>query len=188
MKKILAIILVLCTCCLTSCSLFITEYEGLETFGEGNSDMSLCQEVIPSGMISKFEYSNGNHFFISKYELTKYEVQKVLLYLTYDADTYTDAKAFASTNLHLVERSDETVSNYVFFDNYGYEKFYKEGRGMVDYPNFYRMVAFDDDNYTIVFFGMYIPDNSIHLGNDDSPTTFDDHLKYFYGDWYDFFA
>ena len=188
MKKILAIILVLCTCCLTSCSLFITEYEGLETFGVGNSDMSLCQEVIPSGMISKFEYSNGNHFFISKYELTKYEVQQVLLYLTYYADTYTDAKAFVNTNLHLVERSDETVSNYVFFDNYGYEKFYKEGRGVLDYPTFYRIVAFDDDNYTIVFFGMYIPDNSIHLGNDDSPTTFDEHLKYFYGDWYDFFS
>ena len=188
MKKILAIILVLCTLCLTSCSLCVIEFEGLEAFGEGNSNLSLCQEVIPPGMISKFEYCNGNHFFLDKYEFTKYEVQKVLLYLTYDANIYAEAKAYVNANLHLVERNDETESNYTFFDNYGYEKFYKEGRGIVDYPTFYRMVAFDDDNYTIVFFGMYIPDNSIHLGNDDSPTTFDEHLKYFYGDWYDFFA
>ena len=46
MKKILAIRLVLCTLCLTSCSLFVTEHEGLEAFGKGNADLGLCNELI----------------------------------------------------------------------------------------------------------------------------------------------
>ena len=51
-----------------------------------------------------------------------------------------------------------------------------------------RMVAFCDDSCTIVFYGLFIPDNSVHLNKDSSPTTFDEHLKYFYDDWYDFFS
>lgn len=187
-KKLLAIIISIFTFCLTSCSLFVIEYEGLETFGIGSSNVGLCVGFIPDDMLSKFEYRNGNHYFLSEYELTRFEVQKVLLYLTYDSDVYINAKEYVNTELHLVERKDKTTCNYIFYDHYGYEEYYEEGRKEVKYPYYYKMVAFNDDNHTIVFFGMFLPKNSVHLKKDNAPITFDDHIKYFYSDWYDFFS
>ena len=188
MKKLLAICVLICIFCLSSCSLFVTKLEGIDAFGIGSSDLGLCNGVMPRNMDNRFEYIDANHFFLSEYELTKYEVQKVLLYFTYNSTTYESAKECVNNELYLVKRNDETESKYTFYNNLAYKENYTEGEDDIEFPSFYRMVAFCDDSCTIVFYGLFIPDNSVHLNKDSSPTTFDEHLKYFYDDWYDFFS
>ena len=106
----------ICILFLSSCSLFVTELEGIDSFGIGNSDLGLCNGVMPQNMDDRFEYIDANHFFLSQYALTKYEVQKVLLYFTYDSATYESAKECVNNELYLVKRNDETDSKYTFYN------------------------------------------------------------------------
>lgn len=174
MKKS-TLFLVICVLSILLCSCFLTEVklEGLDTYSEGNSSYSICQGPMPSDMIDKFPYIDGNHYFYSR-SLFVDPYDKMLIYLTYDKETYIEAKDYVFEDANLNdEKIVGEIGTYIFYRKWDNEA----------YPYWYGLIAFSDTDNTVVFLSIY---NSEMEGKTPDEHTLEDQITDHFSEWYSF--
>ena len=130
---------------------FQTVYrQGLDEHVYGDLDYSLSG-IIPSGMLTEFEYEDGDYHGYLQAGLEKYSpwpLGKTFIYLVYDATVYTEAKTYMLQNMltsHSEEHTVEQIGEYVFY-HFQY----------VDYTGYWW--GYNDELRTLYFFGLYNSD------------------------------
>ena len=184
MKKIAIVLLFVCLF-LTSCG-FQHEERGLENFDKIDSDVSLCQNLIPDDFISLYNYIDGDYYFSTSEKAPFYKVcDKALIYLAYDEITYELAKKYAMDHLNLSESSVEIYNEYYFYDNHTPEKNGRTHLSNENYPYAIIRFAYNDSNHTLIFIGFTV---SVELYDevDEIADDWGAFLDRYYGDWYDF--
>ena len=104
---------------------------------------------------------------------------KSLLYLKYDSETYSEAKAYTLEQLKLSEQIVDIYNNYYFFENLTSRSTCLKD----NFPYSFVRFAYNDTNNTLVFIGFYSG------SGEKAKITADDwggFLEEYYGDWYDF--
>ena len=115
MKKIIALI-----CCLSSVfCLFSCTYtqNGLENFSRGDSQLELTY-MVPDGFIESFPYAYGDYFYREEYGFSIGTIEKFVVYMKYDAETYDLAKSAALNHnkIKLDQQEPElTIGMYDFY-------------------------------------------------------------------------
>ncbi len=89
MKKVLAILCLTAVLLLTSC--MPVKKEGLESFYSGQCPVDLTH-MVPPFFMDTYQYTGGNHFY---YHPANDGIERFILWLRYDEETYTSAKAEA---------------------------------------------------------------------------------------------
>ena len=165
--------------------------EGIEEFHASSSSYGVCDKLVPEQLLENYEHIEGDYFFHSdSYVETKRLmcVDKALMYLVYDSSTYTLAKDYVFENMVLDDTIFEELNGYVFYINMRYDNILEEQSYGDKYPYFYNMVAFNDVKNEIVFLGLYVPYYYYeYSGGEEAKSNFSEHLKHFYGEWYNFF-
>ena len=174
------LILLLCCMLLSSCAKSFRNFQsGLENFHPANSEVGVCDCLIPSEMISSFQYLNGNYY---KEETAsgfyRNICERALVYFEYDDTTYNDAKSYATENLILNENVFTEYNGYVFFIN----ETYQHDTG---YPRKFKVYGYNDEKNTLVFLGFYV---SVELYEevDELSADWPAFLEKYYGEWYSF--
>ena len=178
MKKVIAIILIICFTCLflSSCG---SNYviQGLENFSVNTSSVGLCDGLIPDNFIEMFTYKDGNYFLSMSEKMPGFEVcERAFMYLQYDDDVYLMAKQYAMENLALSDDMAVQHNDYIFYDN------------DVDsnkFPYSFKRFAYNDSNNTLIFIGF---DVSMELYSDVDEAIGDwgGFLEKYYGEFYTF--
>jgi hypothetical protein len=122
-----------------------------------------------------------------KDEVTDEDVEKAFMYLTYDDQTYLEAKEYLlSCDYYDFDSKAYRLNDYVFYEdldklnsfrNDGFFEKYDIPESEYRYPRWYNMVGFSDKANTIMFL------NASKFRAIDS---FEEHVKAYYGEWYDF--
>jgi hypothetical protein len=146
-------------------------------------------KLIPEGLLDKYIYTEGDYYYSCVSRLKNVEIiDKALMYLVYNNSTYTSAKDYVFENMLLDDSYFYTFNGYVFYINLRYDDIPEEEKSYSDmFPYFYNIVAINDEKNEIVFFGLYVPYDYNFAGKEEIKTNFVEHLKYFYGEWYNFF-
>ncbi len=180
MKKLSLIVLFILTLSLLcSCGLGIFDYscEGIENFHPHLSDVCVCDVLIPENFLESYEYEDGNFFYECKDNYGSNMIDRALMYLTYNDTEYALAKEYVQSQLKLRD-TGEVLNDYIIYVNTMYSYDYRTDHS---YAFDYNMVALNDNNNTIVFFGVYS-----FVGKELLDESLTDHILEFYGHWYNF--
>ena len=175
MKKIIIFILFVCLF-FNSCG-YHHEVQGLENFDVNESDVELCQGLIPDNFIETFTYKDGNYFFSTSEKAPAFVVcERVFLYLQYDDDIYLKAKQYAMEELALSDDMVVQYNNYMFYDN---------NVNSNRFPYRFKRFAYNDSNNTLIFIGF---DVSVELYSevDEAINDWGIFLEKYYGEFYTF--
>lgn len=147
-------------CSLLSCKNSETIYiHGLDEFGYGRLDYSLCwYDFISDGMLTFCEYEDGD-FWGYLHEgvdmFAPWPFGKTFLYLQYDADTYDSAKEYMCQK----ERPVAYMATLEYAEN-GYVIYCKHNE---EPPAWGFWFGFNDERRTLYFFGLYNSDYPTHI-------------------------
>jgi hypothetical protein len=107
--------------------------------------------------------------------------------LTYDAETYVDAKAYCMENFNLSEGFDHTHNEYSFAEHVCYKSEDSIGEWHLEsqFPRKFNMFGYHDESCTLIFLGYYNGDPE----SEESAlaqTDFSAFLSTVYAEFYDF--
>ena len=185
MKKTCFFVILLCLCLTSSCN-SKSEYveRGLENFGPNDSECGLCSYLIPENLIQQYAYVDGNYY----NEWGTYRIiggwEKVLVYIQYDINTYSEAKKYVMDNLFLSESHVAEYNDYYFFINETPSKT-DPNLSPEKFPYDFLRFAYNDNNNTLVFIGFCVSMElyeEVDAVADDWPAF----LEKYYGEWYSF--
>ena len=185
MKKALAVLCLTAVLLLTSC--IPVKNEGLESFSSGQCPVDLTY-MVPPFFMDTYQYIDGDHFY---YRPANKGIEKFILWLSYDEENYTSAKAEAlEYNRVDSEAMPETkVGEYDFYLS-GLEKSFE-----ADLPNrsIYMYVSLNETNRTICY--MYIttafsndPINADKIDGIYLKRGLKGIIDEYFIEWYDFYA
>ena len=175
MKKIVVAILTMLVC-LSFCSCTSFEKHGIEKYSPANSDVEITVFLPEDDFLTEYEYIEGDyHFYRYEEILFAPELERTILYLKYDDNTYQDAKKCVMENDYLSDNSVEEYNGYVFY-NVDYND-----RGY--HPWEFRRFAYKDANNTLLFIGFYECADYPNVSDFNDWGAF---LEEYYGEWYDF--
>ena len=162
-------------------------YEGIEKFHPSSSSYGVCAKLVPEGLLENYTYLHGNYFYNEddsfNLDVGPLDEHTALMYLIYEDSMYASAKEYTFNNLFLEDTVFTEFNGYVFYINLRYHNVRED-----EYPCFYNMVAFNDNKNEIVFFGLYVSYYYYDYKEiKELENNFAEHLKYFYGEWYNFF-
>lgn len=164
---------------LCSCSSTI-ELDGLDNFSIYDCKVELTVYLLPSEtFLSDYTYSQGDYYF---YEYKMHP--KAFIYLQYDLEEYTQAKAYCFSRFALVEDNRHEFGGYCFIENNTYHDSKNESSW---YPKWFNMFGYNDETQTLFFLGYYngsISDEDKALATTD----FSGFLIKHFGEYYDFSA
>ncbi|MBQ7344100.1 MAG: hypothetical protein IJW53_05005 [Clostridia bacterium] len=205
MKKAISIIL-LFSCCfaLYSCNYTyhdlekssINEYIDLVNKSHiGHSDVEIDHPdfFLPSNaFLTDYAYSEGMYFWREDDMLRGLSTTSVrpdisFIYLRYEDETYTEAKAFMLEKIKSYGDKRYLYGDYVFYENANFIEFKKTRR----FPEQFTMACYNDSNNTLIFIGMY--SGTLRGGSclekrylDDIDGNWISFLDTYYGEVYDF--
>ena len=170
-----------------STKFFSQSVQGIENIDRSADYFDLCVKLLPSDFLEKYSYIDGDYYFYSRLALIykpQKDVTKALLYLVYDDETYLEAKKDV-LSWDLDFENTHRIGGYVFHQNLkmfnsriktgSYESSAKPSEVL---PRDYTMIAYNDDKKTIVFFGK--------IDENEMTNSFEDHIREYYGEWYEF--
>ncbi|MBE6536758.1 MAG: hypothetical protein E7673_02270 [Ruminococcaceae bacterium] len=203
MKKITCFILIIVFVCVgfTSCRKYTKTGEnsyilktlntcsvrGIENFSKVVDSDNLCENLLPSDFLEKYNYIDGDYYLYVRFRLIykpQKNISKALMYLTYDDETYLEAKKDV-LSWDLDFENIHQIGGYLFYQNT--ELFSSQVVTEVNessekpnkvLPRGYTMIGYNDDKKTIVFFGK--------IDENEMTNSFEDHIREYYGEWYEF--
>ena len=149
--------------------------EGLENDIDVGGPFEI-NRAIPQDIKEKFEYIDGNFFHHSSESFIVKPRYKTLLFLTYDEETYLEAKKYAISCANINISEGDCFGKINSFDFYYAHK-------VTEYPRKFCLVGFSDETKTIVYLSMY---NGKLKPNNASDLLFEDFIIDHFGEWYDF--
>ena len=163
---------------------------GIENIDECHSSIISPEAMFPKGFLETYDYIICDFYFYSKLALifnTDEDVEKAFMYLTYDDQTYFEAKEYLlNSDYYDFDSKTYLLNDYVFYEDlYKLNSFRKDGffekydipESEYRYPRWYNMVGFSDKDNTIVF---------LNASKFRAIDNFEEHVKAYYGEWYDF--
>jgi hypothetical protein len=161
---------------------------GLENFSATTVGSGTRSNIIPENFIENYDYEDGNYYFSEQgYIDQKKHIEKTLIYIQYDSETYLEAKAHSLENLILAEESIGEYNGYQFFIN---KTSVKSGLTYLDgkhFPKKFLSFAYNDEANTLVFIGFYVVYPEVEA--DVAELVADNwgaFLEKYYGEWYSF--
>lgn len=169
--------------------LYIT---GLENYSEALSSYSHTGQLfMPRDFLSTFTYESGNFFYYDRYGiLCENPLERVVLYLNYDEETYLRAKKCALQNIFSKEEVTRQYNGFVFVDNYVDEGNFDEHtskwleKSKEGIPYDFTSVGYNDRNCCLIFIGFYcVTSEEMDVVNGLSWGEF---LEHYFSEYYDF--
>lgn len=202
MKKITySILLILIIFGLTSCCQDL-EKNSLDEYiscisknkcGFSSKSIDYPDYFLPSSsFLDDYNYLEGNYYWRQDDPLrglftTKVQPEIVLLYVKYDENTYHNAKEFMLEKIKPYNNKFYIYNNYVFYENSNRIKL----EGTRSFPKDFTMACYNDENYTLVFIGLYSGTlagpsclNKKYLN--DIENNWNSFIDTYYGKYYDF--
>lgn len=153
---------VICLLCLSialfcvGCGAYKIEIDGYEKFDINHSDFELNHYLLPDlEFPDKFPYIDIEYHYNEDYKTIEDFTEKSLIVIRYNEKNYEQAKAYCLQNMNLSEAEPIEYSGYVFIENI--ELAIKQDRydTREDFPRWFNMLAFNDDENCLVFIGFY---------------------------------
>lgn len=155
MKRLILIIIVLCSIFLCACSEL--EIAGLDNFREETCSVGLTDNLFPNDeFIELFAFEGGDYFFVEDADILWGKVT-VFSYLYYSPETYSDAKNSCLNSWYFCEDHQYEYGNYYFLEH---PSLRGKDPGEIppvqcDYPKSFNMFGYNDETYTLIFLGYY---------------------------------
>lgn len=160
---------------------------GIENHSEALSSRSLTDQLfMPRDFLSTFTYESGNFFYYDRYDIfMKDPLERSLLYLNYDEETYLQAKEYALQNIFSKEKVTRQYNDFVFVDNYNGEKDaeYASEQFTTEISHWFTSVGYNDQNCCLIFLGFYGSSEEMKVVNGLSWGEF---LEHYFSEYYDF--
>ena len=193
MKKIYAIFLcILITCSTISCSAY--ELHGIDNFSKYDSRTSLTRYLIPTDdFLTMFEHVDGDYHYYDGLLTFDPAIEKVFIFLQYDAPVYQEAKQYCMDNMYLSESNIKEHNGYIFIENLAYPKKngdLKNGKNK-EFPDEFVMFGYSDSRHTLIFIAFSVgeaPSADLEKKASYAKTDFAKFLDIFYSEYYDFNA
>lgn len=157
---------------------------GIDSFSEQLSLTSTTQYLLPDEeFLEKFAYKNSVFEFYEDISLVS--IEKVLMVLEYDQETYLSAKQYCLDHMKLLNGSEISVNDYIFSINqkYAEEAFDKSG----SFPHDFLMFSYNDNLNRLVFLGFGISPEDADIA-EQIETDFGGFLEEHFAEYYDFSA
>ena len=153
MKKIMVVVLIISLLSLCACPVGWEVYmEGMEDFHIANSEYGLTAFLLPyEDFHHSYPYTEGNYFYYTQHPAYGLYIESVLMYLRYEPETYTLAKAEAMDTLPLAEEIKFSYNGYSFTENLSMQEV-----PHYHFPECWNMFAYNDEKCELVFMGFYI--------------------------------
>ena len=141
--------------------------------------------------LEEFKYTNGDFYYKDEF----WTCTKALLYLSYDNETYTNAKNAVLENTPLYENEVYEFNGYVFYENLAMpiHKGNIDNEQNIRKYQYFNMVGYNDKKQTLFFLGAHIsPENCFFnkekrdLYTINSPEKLINFIVYEYSEWYSF--
>ena len=177
--------IILLTICMSACK--PVEIHNIDEFSIYTSTVSLTQYLLPDeGFIDMFKYIDGNYHYYDNCKLDN-AVERVLMELSYDAETYSKAKNYCLESMYLSDENVKEYKDYVFMENLSYPEDYEclENGENKNFPHMFTMFAYNDSKQTLIFIGFYCG-TGLHNEVDRDATDWGAFLDKYYSEYYDF--
>ena len=138
------------------CGAYDIAFDGYENFSKSHSDFELNHYILPDlEFPDKFPYINIDYCLRENYKAAYDFTEKSLIVIHYDKETYEQAKEYCLQNMQLLDAEPMEYNDYVFMKNI--ELAIKQDRydTYADYPTWFNMFAFNDEENCLVFMGFY---------------------------------
>ena len=149
--------------------------------------------LLPSiSFFDEFKYIEGSYYWREDDPLrgaftTEVRPEISLIRLKYEASEYSRAKEFMLQNIEPYNNKFYTYNSYVFYKNSKHVSFLGGSR----FPKDFTMACYNDENYTLIFIGLYSgtlagPSCIDKVFLEDIENNWKDFIDKYYGDVYDF--
>ena len=159
-----AIFSVLLIFSLTSCSLDQVNLHGIDKYSREDSTVTTTTYLLPFEkrtdrpeiFFNKYQYLAGDYYYFDNGIFVRRFLDRALMYLTYDKETYEEVKSFSLNMYPLSLKNRFTYNGYEFIETlalpkqYGYLNENNENR---QFPYHFNFVSYNDEKNTMVYIG-----------------------------------
>ena len=151
---------------LTSCSWDQVNLHGIDKYSREDSMVSTTTYLLPFEkrtdqpeiFFNKYQYIAGDYYYLDSGIFSKRFLDRALVYLTYDKETYEEVKSFSLNMYPLSVKNRFTYNGYEFIETLALPKVYgnlNENNENRMFPQHLNLVSYNDEKNTMVYIGFY---------------------------------